>query len=153
DLRRHALATLRNRDAILAVLRRHLPRAGLLLEIASGTGEHAAHFAAMLPGITFQPSDPDADARASIDAHAGAGGRANIRPALARDGPAPGPIARAEALPCGNMTHPAPGEAPPALIAGAARVLPSGAPLLLYGPFRRGGRHTAPSNAAFDDSL
>lgn len=153
DLRRHAPATLRNRDAILAVLRRHLPESGLLLEIASGTGEHAAHFAAALPGITFQPSDPDAGARASIDAHAGAAGFANIRPALALDVIGAWPIDRADALLCCNMIHIAPWDATPALIAGAARLLPSGAPLLLYGPFLRGGRHTAPSNAAFDQSL
>jgi hypothetical protein len=153
DLRRHAPATLRNRDAILAVLRRHLPEKGLLLEIASGTGEHAVHFAAALSGIIVQPSDPDADARASIDAHAGAAGLANIRPALALDVSGAWPIDRADALLCCNMIHIAPWEATPALIAGAARVLPSGAPLLLYGPFLRGGRHTAPSNADFDASL
>lgn len=153
DLRRHAPATLRNRDAILAVLRRHLPEEGLLLEIASGTGEHAAHFAAALPGVIFQPSDPDADARASIDAHAGATGLANIRPALALDVTGAWPIGHADALLCCNMIHIAPWEATPALIAGAARVLPSGAPLLLYGPFLRDGRHTAPSNADFDASL
>lgn len=153
DLRRHAPATLRNRDAILAALRRHLPETGLLLEIASGTGEHAAHFAAALPGVTFQPSDPDADARASIDAHAAAAGLANIRPALALDVTGVWPIDRADALLCCNMIHIAPWEATPALIAGAARVLPSGAPLLLYGPFLRGGQHTAPSNADFDASL
>lgn len=153
DARRHAPAALRNRDAILAVLRRHLPAAGLLLEVASGTGEHAAHFAAALPGITVQPSDPDAGARASTDAHAAATGLANIRPALAIDVTAPWPIDHADALLCCNMIHIAPWAATPALIAGAARVLPAGAPLLLYGPFLRGGRHTAPSNAAFDDSL
>lgn len=153
DPRRHAPATLRNRDAILAVLRRHLPEKGLLLEIASGTGEHAAHFAAALPGVIFQPSDPDADARASIDAHAGATGLPNIRPALALDVTGAWPIDRADALLCCNMIHIAPWEATPALIDGAARVLPSGAPLLLYGPFLRGGRHTAPSNADFDASL
>ncbi|HEY4249780.1 MAG TPA: DUF938 domain-containing protein [Roseomonas sp.] len=153
DLRRHAPATLRNRDAILAVLRRHLPPAGLLLEVASGTGEHAAHCAAALPGITWQPTDPDADARASIDAHARAVGLPNIQPVLALDVTATWPIDRADALLCCNMIHIAPWEATPALIAGAARILPPGAPLLLYGPFRREGRHTAPSNAAFDDSL
>lgn len=153
DLRRHAPATLRNRDAILAVLRRHLPEKGLLLEIASGTGEHAAHFAAALPGIILQPSDPDAGARASIDAHAGATGLGNIRPALALDVTGAWPIDRADALLCCNMIHIAPWDATPALIAGAARLLPSGAPLLLYGPFLRGGRHTAPSNAGFDESL
>lgn len=153
DPRRHTPATLRNRDAILAVLRRHLPEKGVLLEIASGTGEHAAHFAAALPGVIFQPSDPDADARASIDAHAGATGLANIRPALALDVTGAWPIDHADALLCCNMIHIAPWEATPALIAGAARVLPSGAPLLLYGPFLRGGRHTAPSNADFDASL
>jgi cyclopropane fatty-acyl-phospholipid synthase-like methyltransferase len=153
DARRHAPATLRNRDAILAVLRRHLPAAGLLLEVASGTGEHAVHVAAALPGITVQPSDPDAGARASIDAHAAASGLPNLRAALALDVAGDWPIAQADAALCCNMIHIAPWEATPALLAGAARVLPPGAPLLLYGPFRQGGRHTAPSNAAFDDSL
>jgi SAM-dependent methyltransferase len=154
DARRSAPAAARNRDAILAVLRRHLPARGLLLEVASGTGEHAVHFAEALPGWTLQPSDPDADARASIDAWAAAAALPNLRPALALDATAePWPIARADALLCCNMIHIAPWEAALGLLRGAARVLPPGGLLLLYGPFRRGGAHTAPSNAEFDASL
>ena len=90
DARRHAPATARNRDAILAALRQHLPARGVVLEVGSGTGEHAAHFAAALPGLAFQPSDPDPEARASTDAWAAAGARlSNLRSALALDVAAP----------------------------------------------------------------
>ena len=84
-MRRHAPAAVRNRDPILDVLRRHLPAKGLVLEIASGSGEHAVHFAEALPGLVFQPSDPNAEARASIDAWASTSGLDNVRPALALD--------------------------------------------------------------------
>src|SRR5829696_7624941 len=87
--RRHAPATLRNRDAILDALRRHLPAQGAVLEVASGTGEHAVHFAAALPRLEFRPSDPDPGARASIDAWARTAGLPNLRPALALDVTAP----------------------------------------------------------------
>ncbi|WP_149537724.1 DUF938 domain-containing protein [Siccirubricoccus phaeus] len=153
DARRHAPAALRNQDAILAVLRRHLPQAGLVLEIASGSGEHAMHFAAALPGLVFQPSDPEAGARASIDAWARRAGLPNLRPALALDvRETPWPVARAEAVFCANMIHIAPWAATPALMAGAGSCLGPGGVLALYGPFRR-GTHTAPSNAAFDADL
>ncbi|CAH0288546.1 DUF938 domain-containing protein [Roseomonas sp. CECT 9278] len=152
DARREAPAVARNRDAILAVLRGILPARGLLLEVASGSGEHALHFAPALPDLTFQPSDPDADARASIDAWCA--GVANIRPALALDAAAADwPLAQADAVLCINMIHIAPWTACAGLMRGAARILPPGAPLVLYGPFKRGGAHTAPSNADFDDSL
>lgn len=152
DARREAPAVARNRDAILDALRGILPPRGLVLEIASGSGEHALHFAAALPALTFQPSDPDAEARASIDAWCA--GVANIRPALALNAAAPDwPVDRADAVLCINMIHIAPWAACEGLMRGAARVLPPEAPLVLYGPFRRGGAHTAPSNAAFDDSL
>ncbi len=156
DDRRHAPAAARNRDVILGVLRRHLPAAGLVLEVGSGSGEHAVHLAAALPGLVFQPSDPDAGARASIDAWARAAGLANIRPALALDATAPPaawPVARADAVLSVNMIHIAPWAAALGLVAGAARVLPPGGPLILYGPFRRAGAHTAPSNADFDARL
>ncbi|PHK95333.1 SAM-dependent methyltransferase [Pseudoroseomonas rhizosphaerae] len=147
-------AALRNREPILAVLRRHLPPTGLLLEIASGGGEHAVHFAAGLPGWTVQPTDPTPEARASIAAWAAEAALPNLRPPLALDvRAAPWPVARADAVLCVNMVHIAPWSATPALMAGAALCLPPGAPLLLYGPFRRGGAHTAPGNAAFDESL
>lgn len=152
NVRRHAPATARNRDPLLATLRPLLPAQGLVLEIASGTGEHAAHLAAALPHLTFQPTDPDAASRASIDAWAA--GLPNIRPALPLDAAAEDwPIAQADAILCVNMVHIAPWPATPGLMRGAAARLPPGAPLLLYGPFRRDGRHTAPSNAAFDADL
>ena len=154
DPRRFAPAAVRNRDPILDAIRGHLPAAGLVLEVASGSGEHAIHFAAALPGLAFQPSDPDAAARASIDAWAAASGLPNIRPALAIDAAAPGwPLAAADAVVCINMIHIAPWAAAEGLMRGAAAILPPGAPLILYGPYRRGGAHTAPSNAAFDADL
>ena len=156
DPRRSAPAALRNRDAILSALRTLLPPAGLVLEVASGSGEHAVHFAAALPDLVFQPSDPDPRARASIDAWAAGAGLPNLRPALALDAamsPGAWPIARADAVLCINMVHIAPWEAALGLVRGAARLLPTGAPLVLYGPFRRGGAHTARSNAAFDAAL
>jgi hypothetical protein len=156
DARRHAPATLRNRDAILGVLHDVLPARGLVLEVASGSGEHAVHFAAALPGLTFQPSDADAAARASCDAWARAAALANVRPALALDAMAPPeawPVARADAVFCANMIHIAPWAAALGLLRGAARLLAAGAPLVLYGPFRREGAHTAESNAAFDAAL
>jgi hypothetical protein len=152
DPRREAPAVARNRDAILAVLRGILPARGLLLEVASGSGEHALHFAPAFPALVFQPSDPDPEARASIDAWCA--GAPTIRPALALDAAAPGwPVDRADALLCINMIHIAPWAACEGLLRGAARILPPGAPLVLYGPFRRGAAHTADSNAAFDADL
>jgi hypothetical protein len=149
----HAPATLRNRDAILAVLQRIAPPDGTLLEIASGTGEHAAYMASHLPGsLRWQPSDGDAEALSSIDAHAASNPR--ILPALHIDVTATKwPIERAKAMFCANMIHIAPWTASEGLFAGAGRVLASGAPLVLYGPFKRDGTHTAPSNEAFDASL
>ena len=149
--RRYAPATARNREPLLAALRGLLPPQGLVLEVASGTGEHARHFAAALPRLTFQPSDPDAGARASIDAWAA--GLPNIRPALMLEAEAPWPVARADAVLCINMIHIAPWGAALGLFRGAAVCLAAGAPLILYGPYRRAGQHTAPSNAAFDADL
>jgi SAM-dependent methyltransferase len=154
EARLYAPATARNREPILAVLRRCLPPRGLVLEVASGSGEHVAHFAGAFPDLTFQPSDPDPPARASIDAWARTLGLANVRPALALDAAAPEwPIAAADAVLCINMVHIAPWAAAEGLLRGAARVLPAVGVLYLYGPYRRDGRHTAPSNAAFDRSL
>ena len=154
DPRRFAPAVARNRDPILDALRPHLPPAGLVLEVASGSGEHVIHFAAALPDLMFQPSDPDPAARASIDAWVAASGQANIRPALAIDAAAARwPIASANVVVCINMIHIAPWAAAEGLMRGAAAILPAGAPLVLYGPYRRGGAHTAPSNAAFDTDL
>ncbi|CAA9254192.1 MAG: SAM-dependent methyltransferases [uncultured Craurococcus sp.] len=150
DPRRHAPATLRNREPLLATLRRHLPAAGLVLEIASGTGEHAAFLAAALPGLAFRPTERDPDALPGIDAWAA--GLPNIRPAILLDATEPGWPA-ADAVLCVNMIHIAPWAATLGLVRGAAASLAPGGPLILYGPFRRGGAHTAPGNAAFDADL
>lgn len=157
--RRHAPATARNREPILAVLRplvARLPNNATLLEVASGTGEHALFFARALPQLVWQPSDPDPDLRASILAHRATEGRDldNLRPPLDLDVMhSPWPISGADALLCVNMIHIAPWSCCEALVRGAAGLLPAGAPLVLYGPFRRGGDQTAPSNADFDASL
>jgi SAM-dependent methyltransferase len=154
DARRHAPAAERNRDAILAVLKRHLPARGLVLEFASGSGEHGVHFAAALPDLVFQPSDPDAASCASIDAWAASAGLANLRPAIALDATAQHwPIPAADAVLCINMIHIAPWAAAIGLLQGAARILAPGGVLYLYGPYKRDGRHTAPSNDAFDRGL
>ncbi len=156
DARRYAPAAARNREPILDVLQRHLPPRGLILEVASGTGEHITHFAKARSSdlIFFQPSDPDSEARASIDAWAATLGLGNIRPAIALDAASEGwPIPYADAVLCINMVHVAPWAAAAGLMRGAAAVLPLGGMLYLYGPFRRDGRHTAPSNAAFDQDL
>jgi SAM-dependent methyltransferase len=155
DKRRYAPATLRNRDAILGVLKRHLPISGLVLEVASGSGEHALHFAqASADTLVFQPSDPDPIARDSIDAWSASLGLANVRPAVALDAVAAAwPVSRADAVICINMIHIAPWTAAAGLMRGAAHVLSPEGVLYLYGPYRRDGRHTAPSNEAFDGSL
>ncbi len=152
DARRFSPSAARNRGPILDVLRPRLPSTGLLLEVASGTGEHCAHLAAALPGLTFQPTDPDPDALASIDAWCG--GLPNVRPALALDATAAEwLVTAADAVLCINMIHIAPWEAAVGLVAGAARVLRPGGMLALYGPFMCGGRHTGPGNVAFDADL
>ena len=154
DPRRFAPSAARNRDPILDVLKHHLPPTGLVLEIASGSGEHVTHFAAALPDLTFQPSDPDAEARASIDAWVRELGLANVRPAVLLDAQSEAwPLKRADAIVCINMIHISPWAATIGLMRGAARILPPDGVLYLYGPYRRDGRHTAPSNAEFDESL
>ena len=154
DARLYAPAAARNRQPILDVLKQHLPAEGLVLEVASGTGEHVVHFAQACPGLVFQPSDPDPAHRASIDAWTAALGLANVRPAVALDVTAEvWAVAAADALLCSNMIHIAPWAAAVGLMRGAGRVLPPGGLLYLYGPYKRGGQHTAPSNAAFDASL
>ena len=152
DPRQHAPAAARNRDPILEVLRRLAPATGTVLEVASGSGEHAAHFAAALPGLAFQPTDPDPTRRASIDAWCE--GIANVRPALALDATTGAwPTGPFDLLLCCNMIHIAPWAAAEGLVAGAGRVLSPGGILLLYGPFRRQGVETAPGNEAFDADL
>lgn len=162
DARMHAPATERNRDPILAVLARVLaPRdrstglGGDVLEIASGTGQHVAFFAAKMPALTFQPSDPDPAHRASIAAWAAEAALDNLRPPLALDVTVePWPIAHpVGAILCINMIHISPWAATEGLMAGAGRVLPAGAPLCLYGPYIEADVETAPSNLAFDADL
>ncbi|QYD72264.1 DUF938 domain-containing protein [Paraburkholderia edwinii] len=155
DLREHSPSAERNRDAILAVLRTVLPSRGTVLEIASGTGQHAIHFAAAFPDLDWQPSDADPGARASIEAWTTLSGLTNIRPPLDLDVcRTPWGIEAAQAMLCLNMIHISPWAATEGLIDGASRVLGErGAVLFLYGPYRRNGAHTSPSNEAFDQHL
>lgn len=154
DDRLYYPATQRNRDAILDVLRGVLPPSGLVLEIASGSGEHVAHFARAMPNLTFQPTDPETDALRSIAAWAAENGLANIRPPLMLDASSgQWPVAQADAILCINMIHISPWAATLCLVRGAARILPAGAPLYLYGPYIQTDVATAPSNEAFDASL
>jgi hypothetical protein len=154
-LLRHAPATLRNREPILAVLKRVLPATGLLLEIASGSGEHAAFMTPRLSESSeWQPSETSADALADINAYAGDSGCSRIRPAIVLDACKPDwLVPSADAVFCCNMIHIAPWEAAVGLFAGSSRILTNEAPLILYGPFKRNGVHTAPSNQSFDDGL
>jgi hypothetical protein len=154
DLRKFAPSSARNRDPILAVLGPRLPARGRVLEIASGSGEHTMHLAAAHPALTFQPSDPDAENRASIDAWTAHLGLANVEPALDVDATKTfAPVTAADVVVCINMIHIAPWPAAVGLIRNAAGVLPVGGLMFFYGPYRRNGAHTAPSNAAFDESL
>jgi SAM-dependent methyltransferase len=148
-------AAARNRDPILQVLRERLPMPGEVLEVASGSGEHAAWFAASLPSLDWRPSDADPEALASIAARREAVALPNLLEPVRLDAADPGgwPVARADAVVCINMIHISPWTAAEGLMAGAGRILPEGGVLYLYGPFREGGRHTAPSNEAFDASL
>ena len=155
DARQYSPSTARNRAPILAVMQRVLPERGRVLEIASGSGEHAVFVAAAMPGLTWQPSDPDAVARASIAAWIEAEALTNVRPPVAIDvrvveWGVGGPF---EALVAINMIHISPWEATLGLMAGAGRLLRAGGVLYTYGPYMRGGVHTAPSNEAFDASL
>jgi hypothetical protein len=154
DDRQFAPATLRNRDSILDVLRDVLPTTGVILEVASGSGEHVVHCARNLPSLVFQPSDTDPDARLSVAAWVKATGVTNVRAPIALDAlPSVWPIASADGIICINMIHISPWEATVGLIKGAAAILPSKSPLHLYGPYKREGFGTAPSNQAFDRSL
>lgn len=149
-----APAAERNAAPILEVLRGALPARGTVLEIASGTGQHAAHFAAALPDLAWQPSDADPRARASIAAWRAQSGLANLLAPLDLDVlREPWPIAAADAVVCINMIHISPWAATGALMRGAGARLPAGGVLVTYGPYRRGGAHTAPGNEAFDASL
>lgn len=154
DDRQYAPATLRNREFILDVLRDVLPMTGVILEIASGSGEHIVHFARNLPALVFQPSDPDPNALLSIAAWVSATGVTNVRAPLALDASlSVWPVASVDGIVCINMVHISPWEATVGLIKGAATILPPASPLYLYGPYIREGVATAPSNQAFDRSL
>ena len=158
-MKRRAPAALRNRAPITAVLRDELPEAGLVFEIASGTGEHAVHFARAFPALDWQPSDCDPQALASIAAWreelADNGDTSNLRPPIKLDvrsvewPPLPG-LAAMIAI---NLVHISPPETAEALLRGAGRLLPAGAPLVLYGPYLEEGVDPAPSNLAFDRTL
>lgn len=157
---RHAPATTRNREPILAVLRKELPSTGTVLEIGSGTGEHAVYFAPRLQPRPWLPSDVDPDALDSIIAWQDEQPAPNLLPPILLDAretrwpiecrPGKPDIAAIVSI---NMIHIAPWSASLGLLAGAARLLPVNAPLILYGPFKHQGRHTSASNASFDESL
>jgi SAM-dependent methyltransferase len=150
----HSASTNRNREPILDVLRRVLPAQGVVLEIASGTGEHVTFFAHALPDLHWQPSDPAPLHRESIRAWGAASGSTNIAPPIALDvEQSTWPITRADAILNLNMIHIAPWSAAEALFRGAAHLLPPEGVLFLYGPYRRGGQHTADSNQRFDERL
>lgn len=156
----HSAAADRNKEPILAVLRQLLGPGGSALEIASGTGQHAAWFAAALPGWTWQPTDADASMLPAIAARIAEADLSNVRPPLRLDVEAPqwptpqAPFAeRFDAIYCANMLHIAPWAACAGLMQGAARVLAPGGVLVTYGPFIEDDVPTSPGNLAFDESL
>lgn len=157
-MKQHAPATLRNRDPIAAVLAHELPPRGTVLEIAAGTGEHAVHFAARFPALTWLPTDPSPEALASIRAYREeyAGTNLSAPQRLDAADPERWPVAGAAAILCINMAHISPWEATRGLFRGAGHVLGNsgaGGPLIIYGPFIEAGVETAPSNLDFDASL
>jgi hypothetical protein len=152
--RRSAPAALRNREPIAEVLAEWLPTTGLVLEIASGSGEHALYFAERFPALEWQPSDLHPDALGSIQGWRSGAGLANVRAGIAIDSASPHwPIERADAVLSINMVHISPWASALGLIRGAATLLPPGAPLILYGPWLKDDIPTAPSNLAFDSDL
>jgi hypothetical protein len=154
DRRLSSAAAARNCGPILDVLRAVLPLKGLALEIASGAGEHIVHFAKHLPALRFCPSDPNPEARESTLAWIAFSGVTNVMAPLALDAAKrPWPIAHADAIICINMVHISTWSATEGLFNSARTILPAGAPLYLYGPYKRGGAHTAHSNVEFDLSL
>jgi SAM-dependent methyltransferase len=153
-VKRFAPATARNREPIARVLAEALPGSGIVLEVASGTGEHAVHFARAFPRLIWQPSDPDEESLASIRAWRDEAGLTNLLEPLRLDAASEQwPVAAADAVLCINMVHISPWAATQGLIRGARRLLPRAGPLILYGPCRRADAPTAPSNEAFDASL
>jgi len=153
EVKRYAPATERNRDVIAETLLNVLPAEGVVLEIASGTGEHAVHFAQLFTGLTWQPSDPDPIAIASINAWRGDCAVPNVRSAMLLDASADWTIAHADAIVCINMAHISPWAATVGLLRNAARLLPQSAPLFIYGPFRQRDVPLAEGNASFDAAL
>jgi SAM-dependent methyltransferase len=153
-VKRTAAAALRNREPLAAALRAFLPAAGRVLELGSGTGEHAVFLAAAFPALRWQPSDPDPEARESIAAWAAEARLANLLPPLDYDLRLPIWHRRpADAVLCVNVLHAAPPECLDALCRGAARVLPAGAPLAVYGPFTRRGSPLERRLARLDGAL
>ncbi len=146
-------AALRNADPIADILAKELPSSGLVLMIAEGSGIHAVHFASRFEGLDWLPTDPDADARASIAARVAESGLVNLQAPRALNTEIEWPVDHADAITCINMVHISPWSATEGLFAGAARILPSGGLLYLYGPYRREGVKTTPSNEDFDASL
>lgn len=154
DPKRFSDSAERNREPILDVLRRVLPPRGVVLEVGSGTGMHAAWFAPHLPGLTWQPSDVEEESLASVRAWAVSAAAPNLLDPVPLDVLAPEwPVRAADAVVAINLLHISPPETGAALMRGAAAVLPKGGVLYLYGPFLEDGVHNAPSNAAFDASL
>lgn len=154
DHRRSAPHVARNAGPIAEVLAEILPAHGLVLELASGTGEHVLHFAQEFPRLLWQPSDPEPASLRSIEAWRGDSGLFNLLPAISLDArAAEWPVPEADAILCINMIHISPWSATVGLMRGAGRLLGEGAPLYLYGPYRQDGVETAPSNEAFDESL
>jgi SAM-dependent methyltransferase len=153
-VKRHAPAALRNRDAILAMLRRVLPARGTVLELGSGTGEHAVFLAGEFPELTWQPSDPDPEARDSIEAWAAEARRPNLLAPLHLDLLAPAWRRRsADAILCVNVLHVAESACAAALVEGAAGVLAPGGPLVVYGPFAPGPAPLAGRLARIDATV
>jgi cyclopropane fatty-acyl-phospholipid synthase-like methyltransferase len=142
-------AALRNREPIAEILARVLPPRGTVLEIASGSGVHVVHFAERMPELTFQPTETSAEALAEIDERARGRRAGFVLPAIPLDVLAPWPLSRADAVVCINMIHASPPETLPALMRGAGTVLPAGAPLVTYGPYRIDGV-LSESNVEFD---
>ena len=145
----------RNKGPILDVLCGLLPARGLVLEVASGTGQHVEHFASHLPHLDWQPTEVDSSSCAVVAARLQVSELTNVRAplvldAMSQDWP---PLPALVAVVCINMIHIAPWEAATGLLRGASRALSPGGLLVLYGPYKRGSAHTAPSNADFDRSL
>ena len=152
--RRSAPAALRNREPIAQVLTEWLPPSGVVVEIASGTGEHSVYFAEHFPALEWQPSDIHPDALRSIAAWREGSGLANLRPPVTIDASSSSwPIDRADALLSINMAHISPWESALGLLDGAARLLTTRAPLILYGPWLKSDLATAQSNLDFDADL